>query len=198
MLTATHSKKRRPTSILTTLALSVLTLTLIAPWALGQDSDLAEIRRRAEQGDPEAQYQLGLRHTIGLGVPQDAAESIRWYRLAAEQGLADAQVILADRHARGEGVPQDDAEAVRWFRLAADQGHAIAQFNLGVMYANGDGVLKDSVLAHMWANIATANGQETATEMRDVVERDMTRAEISRATELARTCMASDYQNCEQ
>ena len=82
---------------------------------------------------------------------------------------------------------RDDAEAVRWFRLAADQGHAIAQFNLGVMYANGDGVLKDSVLAHMWANIATANGQETATEMRDVVERDMTRAEIDRATELART-----------
>ena len=29
------------------------------------------------------------------------------------------------------------------------------------------------------------------------MERDMTRAEISRATELAHACMASDYQDCE-
>ena len=65
------------------------------------------------------------------------------------------------------------------------------------MYANGRGVLKDSVLAHMWYNIAGANGNEAARELRDSLERDMTRAEVSRATELARVCMASDYQDCE-
>ena len=97
----------RPTSIRTTLAVSVLALTLIAPWALGQDPDaITEIRRQAEQGDPEAQYQLGLRHTIGLGVPQDAAESIRWYRLAAEQGLADAA-----GYPRGTGTPTASASS---------------------------------------------------------------------------------------
>ena len=32
----------------------------------------------------------------------------------------------------------------------------------------------------------------------DNLERDMTRDEITRATELARACMASDYQNCER
>ena len=86
---------------------------------------------------------------------------------------------------------------MRWFRLAADQGVADAQFNLGVMYAKGQGVLKDSVLAHMWYNIAGANGNEAARKLRDNLERDMTRAEISRATELARACMTSDYQFCE-
>ena len=64
------------------------------------------------------------------------------------------------------------------------------------MYYNGWGVLKDSVLAHMWFNIAGANGDEDARENRDNLERDMTRAEISRATELARACMTSDYQDC--
>ena len=49
----------------------------------------------------------------------------------------------------------------------------------------------------MWLNIAGANGEEIARESRDSLERDMTRAEISRATELARACMASDYQDCE-
>ena len=100
-------------------------------------------------------------------------------------------------YANGKGVLKDAAEAVRWFHLAAEQGDATAQFNLGNMYANGHGVLKDSVLAHMWSNIAGANGNEAARKQRDNLEDDMTRAEISRATELARTCMASDYQDCE-
>ena len=89
-----------------------------------------------------------------------------------------------------------DAEAVRWYRLAAEQGHAGAQFNLGVMYFGGRGVLKDFVLAHMWLNIVGTNGQKVARENRDKLERVMTRAEISRATELARMCMDSDYQDC--
>ena len=65
------------------------------------------------------------------------------------------------------------------------------------MYGKGEGVLKDSVLAHMWSNIAGANGNASARKLRDILERDMTRAEVSRATELARACMTSDYQDCE-
>ena len=65
------------------------------------------------------------------------------------------------------------------------------------MYAAGVGVLKDSVLAHMWSNTAGANGNASARKLRDSLERDMTRAEVSRATELARVCMTSDYQDCE-
>ena len=171
---------QRPTSILTTLAVSLLALTLIAPWALGQD--LTETRRLAEQGDADAQYNLGFRYAIGegvlagqcrsrtlvpagcragsrqcavharkhvrqrpntRGVLEDDAEAVRWYRLSAEQGNADAQYNLGFRYAIGLGFPQDEAEAVRWFRLAAEQGNADAQNNLGV---NGH-VLKDEAEA---------------------------------------------------
>lgn len=52
------------------------------------------------------------------------------------------------------------------------------------------------MLAHMWLNIAVANGDESARKGQDILERDLTRAEMSRATELARTCMASNYQDC--
>ena len=127
-------------------------------------------------------------------LAQDPLDAVRQ---AANQGDAAAQNSLGFMYANGEGVPKDDAEAVRWFRLAADQGLAEAQVVLGIMYANGRGVPKDSVLAHMWSNIAGANGNASARESRDNLERDMTRAEISRATELARTCVASDYQACE-
>ena len=119
--------ERRPTSILTTLAVSVLALTLIAPRGLGQDPDrIAEIRRRAEQGDVDAQFTLGAIYSIGqimfanglrVGPESDAAEAAKWYRLAAGQGHATAQNNLAAMYAYGRGVPQDDAEAVRWYAI---------------------------------------------------------------------------------
>ena len=37
----------------------------------------------------------------GEGVPQDYAESVKWYRLGAEQGDADAQNNLGFMYERG-------------------------------------------------------------------------------------------------
>lgn len=133
----------------------------------------------------------------GLGVPQDAAEAERWNRLAAENGDPGAQYSLGRKYDSGGKVPEDDTEAVRWYRLAAAQGYPDAQLNLGRMYRDGRGVLQDSVIAHMWLIIASANGNIGASNGRDRYESDMTPAEIRRATELAQTCMASNYQNCE-
>ena len=49
----------------------------------------------------------------------------------------------------------------------------------------------------MWYNIAGGDEEEAARKLRDNLEDDITHAEISRATELARACMTSDYQDCE-
>ena len=210
-------KRHRPIYMTAAMAMTVL---LAATVLLAQDNPELS-RQAAEQGDAEAQYNLGFMYAEGRGVSKDEAEAVRWYRLAADQGLAGAQHVLAAMYADGRGVSKDEAEAVRWYRLAADQGYAKAQYTLGVMYADGLGVpkdeaeavrwyrlaadqglagaqgdLKDSVLAHMWFNIAGANGNASAREYRDILERDMTRDEISRAIELARTCMTSDYKDC--
>ena len=48
-------------------------------------------RKAAEQGDADAQYNLGISYDRGEGVPQDYVEAVKWYRKAAEQGDADAQ-----------------------------------------------------------------------------------------------------------
>jgi TPR repeat protein len=44
----------------------------------------------AEQGDADAQYNLGMSYRDGQGVLQDYKAAVRWFRLAAEQGLAAA------------------------------------------------------------------------------------------------------------
>ena len=154
--------------------------------------NLDAVRQAAEQGDVEAQYNLGVLYGMGRGVPLDDAEAVRWYRLAAEQGEAAAQHNLGASYDFGRGVIEDADEAVRWYRLAAAQGVASTQHHLGVVYNNGDGVSKDDVLAYMWFYVAAANGHVAAMRWSDSLERyNMTRTEVRRATDLARECMAS-------
>ena len=182
--------------VIRTAVAAIVVLSMAVTILLAQD-DLESLRQAAEQGDADAQYNLGVMYFEGRSVLKDVAEAARWFRLAAEQGDASAQHSVGAAYENGIGVLKDDAEAVRWYRLAAGQGHVEAQRLMGARYLEGRGVLKDLVLAHMWLNIANANGDEPAREGRDLAERLMGHTEISRATELARTCMDSDYQDCE-
>jgi len=84
--------------------------------------ELIEIRAKAENGDAQAQFNLGDRYRTGEGVAKDAPEAVKWYRKAAEQGYARGQCALGTCYANGVGLPKDDAEAVTWYRKAAEQG----------------------------------------------------------------------------
>jgi TPR repeat protein len=139
----------------------------------------------AEQGDAGAQFRLGVMYAFGLGVPQDYAETVKWWRRAAEQGNIRAQPSLGNMYRNGVGVPQNYAEALRWYRLAAEQGNADAQFALGVMYEKGEGVPKDYILVHMWFNLAVSRGSSSGTKNRDIVAGFMTRAQIAEAQQRA-------------
>jgi TPR repeat protein len=79
------------------------------------------LKQHAEQGDAEAQFNLGVMYDNGDGVAQNYAEAVRWYRLAAKQGYAVAQNYLGAMYDNGEGVERDHEEAVRWYRLADGQ-----------------------------------------------------------------------------
>ena len=116
------------------------------------------LRSRAEQGNAQAQFNLGLRYAMGQGVPQDAQEAVKWYRKAAEQGDAQGQISLGVMYRSGVGVPQDYQEALKWYRKAADQGDAQSQHNLGVMYENGKGVPQDTQEAVKWFHRSAEHG----------------------------------------
>ena len=144
-----------------TLAATLVALASGAPLQ-AQTPEIDALRARAEQGDADAQRDLGVMYANGRGIPQDDVEAVRLYRLAAEQGNASAQSNLGFMYATGRGVPQDDAEAVRWWQLAAEQGHADAQYNLGVMYDDGRGVPQDDAEAVRWYRLAADQGQALA------------------------------------
>ncbi len=147
------------------LVFSALLLCLICQPAAAQTgsksalkSDLAATRKLAEQGDAEAQYNLGVLYDLGHGVPQDDTQAALWYRKAAEQGYAYAQNNLGVLYDLGHGVPQDDTQAALWFRKAAEQGSAEAQYNLGVDYHDGHGVPQDDTQAALWYRKAAEQG----------------------------------------
>ena len=150
----------------------------------------------AEQGNYTLQYNIGIMHKIGQGVPVDIAESKKWLQLSAEQGYAPAQNSLGDILLYGRGVVNDYAKATEWYRLAAEQNHDGAQKSLGANYEYGLGVPQDNVVAYMWYAIASLNGNQTAGKYLDRIKISMTAEEISNAAYNARVCMNSDYLDC--
>ncbi|MBR90180.1 MAG: hypothetical protein CMO66_02765 [Verrucomicrobiales bacterium] len=88
---------------------------------------------RAEEGDVEAQYELGWRHAIGMEAELDDTVAVGWLVKAAEGGHMLAQNNMGARHYTGDGVDLDLKKAYRFFYLAANQGDRKAGKNLDVI-----------------------------------------------------------------
>jgi uncharacterized protein len=119
----------------------------------------AGFERLAQQGNADAQFYLGRMAAGGMGVPQDTARAVSWYRLAAQQGHTEAQARLGSHYLLGTGIAQSYVEAVRWSRLAAEKGHGGAAYNLAKIYRKGgEGVPADQTEAEKWGKLAMAKG----------------------------------------
>jgi hypothetical protein len=98
-----------------------------------ENFEISDLRRKAEQGDAERQFNLGMLYYEGHGVTQDYAMARQWWEQAAAQGNAAAQYNLGVLYKKGQGVPQNDATAREWFEKAAAQGHeAMSCQSIGV------------------------------------------------------------------
>ena len=126
------------------------------------DAGLQFWLKKAEQGDADAQYNLGVLYDNDQGVSPDYNEAAKWYRKAAEQGHEKAQYNLGVLYDLGRGVRQDCSEAAKWYRKAAKQGNASAQCDLGVLYFYGRGVSQDDNKAVKWSRKAAEQGDADA------------------------------------
>jgi hypothetical protein len=146
---------------------------------------------KAEQGDAEAQFALGLKYGNSQGASQDFGQAAHWYRKAAEQNHSLAQFNLGVMLAKGQGVPQDDAEAVIWIRRAAEQGDAGAQFSLG-MRCHRDSVnplqtdvAESRIEAYKWFSLAAAQGYQGSVTACERLTLGMTGDEVAAGNQRA-------------
>ena len=91
-------------------------------------------RESAELGNADAQFNLGVHSSVGLGLPKSDTEAVKWYLMAAQQGHAGAMSNLGVCYLQGRGVPAIDPErAVTWLERAAKLGSREAALNLSMI-----------------------------------------------------------------
>ena len=145
-----------------------------------------ELQALAEQGDAEAQFNLGLVYSSIAAGPEDEAEAKKLILEAAKQGHAGAQEYLGHMYLHGSGlVPQDYVEAAKWLHKVAEKGNIGAQRLLGSIYAHAMGVPKDAVKGYAWFSIVADQGIEGAEELQQLVAESLDPEELARAQELA-------------
>src|ERR1017187_3925101 len=90
-----------------------------APEGVAVPGKFQEYKAKAEQGNAEAQFNLGFCYDDGRGVAKNYAKAAKWYRKAAEQGHTQAQFNLGYCYVNGQGVGKDKVEGYAWFSMAA-------------------------------------------------------------------------------
>uniref|UniRef100_A0A914PSV5 MYND-type domain-containing protein n=1 Tax=Panagrolaimus davidi TaxID=227884 RepID=A0A914PSV5_9BILA len=122
--------------------------------------------KAAENGNPEAMFNLGRLYYFGHGVLQNFKTAVFWLEKSAclkpekmkDSGVPESQHMLGYMYYEGIGVEQDYHEAAKWFEKAVANGYTVSSNNLGVLYYNGKGVNKDLQKAIHFFNVSAKGG----------------------------------------
>ncbi|MBW8039119.1 MAG: SEL1-like repeat protein [Planctomycetes bacterium] len=149
------------------------------------------LKKAAEQGDAQAQYELGHIYREGLGLPKNPTKAAYWFKKASEKGFAKAQfylgiVALTDiaLGMRLQNVYEEQPDAAarlekEFKRIEADgresqrlaypkikhlamEGDAEAQYILSRMYTGMLPDIKDKDKASEWRLKAIENNKKAA------------------------------------
>ena len=132
-----------------------------------------KVAEQAEQGNVDAQSNLGDLYRNGEGVIKNYSKAFEWYLKAAEQGNMDAQSNLGDLYRNGQSVIKNYSKAFEWYLKSAEQGVSCAQNNLGKLYECGNGVTQDYSKAFEWYLKAAEQGNYSAIEALKKMEKGM-------------------------
>lgn len=128
----------------------------------GVEQDLPLARKLylqlAENGDADAQFQLGTMFSNACGGSLDDAEAAKWYDAAAQSGHPEAQIALSHAMRQGLGVAPNPIMAYSWAVMA-------------VLRLQGDEALNDALVARAAAGLLLTPEQRAGVSLiaRDVV-----------------------------
>lgn len=121
--------------------LTILAIALFAAAAIGacnwdssnasrsmaETPGLIEIGKAAEQGNADAQYNLGMAYLIGRGVARDGRQAKALFLKAAEQGYSPAHANMEWSYARNKGFSRKEQESSAPGHKAAEPVSKLAQ-----------------------------------------------------------------------
>lgn len=134
--------------------------------------------KEANQGNSNAQFDIGSMYQNGRGVSPDRTKAIDWYQKAAAQqnekaisrlkllqaneerfkkesasasnGNPESQYKLGNMYTEGVGTNIDLARAAEFYEQSASQGYVKAEYKLGLIYYEGTGVKASKKAAYNW------------------------------------------------
>jgi len=80
-------------------------------------------QRAAAQGNPQAQFDLGVMYLHGNGVIRNERVAFNYFHKAARKNHPEAKFQMGLCFAQGRGVRKQSQLARYWFKLAAKAGH---------------------------------------------------------------------------
>ncbi|MDA5022501.1 tetratricopeptide repeat protein [Acinetobacter baumannii] len=109
------------------------------------NSKLSKYQKNAENGDPIAQYNMGVVYQLGLnGEKVDLDKAVYWFEKAAEQGEEEAKanlgIIYYTEGTKYTNIPK----ALDTFSELSKKDNRVALNFLGRMYKDGVGVKQDN------------------------------------------------------
>ena len=104
-----------------------------------------DIIRRADKGNRESQYVLGICYGTGQKVELDYYKAVKYLKMAANQSHKKALAIYAFLLYKGEGVKANKKEAKDILEKLVTEGESLAYEYLGMIYAVGEGNYKKGI-----------------------------------------------------
>jgi len=120
--------------------------------------------KKANDGDPIAQHELGIRYISGRGFAADTEKAAFWIAKAAAQGLPSACFNLGILQNNGWGIPWNPFEAFRNFQFAAAHEMPDAEYAEGIMYLDNLVLPRDEKEAYCDILAAADSGYAPAFE----------------------------------
>ncbi len=106
----------------------------------GLPAEFLAIRKKALNGDVEAQCECGRLYMNGYLVEEDTQEAVYWYNKAAQQGSVEGHFQLgeyfADDYYENEGEVRYFEEARQHLLIAAKENHKTSQNSLAMLYCH--------------------------------------------------------------
>lgn len=93
---------------------------------MDENAALNELKHKAHNNDPVAQFQLGWYHAQ-LAAEPDFSKARIAFEASAQQGMHSAMLNLGILHLKGLGVPQDFVVGYNWITRAVAGGSASAE-----------------------------------------------------------------------
>lgn len=138
----------------------------------------ATLQSLADQGNADAQVDLGFLYYEGKGVPQDFAKAAALFRKAAEQGDARGQAKLGFLYAMGKGVGHDYVATYALFKLSGAHANDSIHDLLMSRLSASDIQAGDALVAEMQRSgvgVGLAKRESTVSQLAPPPVLDLTR-----------------------